>query len=160
MNEFGRLVNIPVDVFFTGGATAVLLDVREMTADIDLKFDPDPNEVYIALQELKKTLNLNIELVSPADFVPALPNWRERSLFIAKHGQVSFYHFDLYTQVLSKLARGWENDERDVRAYCKNAVDLNELLKLVEEIRNEFARFPRVEFEVVKSKITKLINDQ
>ena len=66
--------------------SAVLMGWREMTLDVDLKADPEPAGFFEALPRLKDELDINIELASPDQFVPALPGWVERSPFIADHG--------------------------------------------------------------------------
>lgn len=102
MRELGRAVQSPGRVYFTGGATAVLLGWRDTTLDIDLKPDPEPIGFFEALPKLKNEIDINIELAAPDDFVPALPEWKERSQFIAKEGSLEFYHYDFYGQALSK----------------------------------------------------------
>ena len=57
----------------------MLLGWRETTIDIDLKIVPEFDEVLRKLPQIKEDLQLNIELASPDDFVPALPGWEERS---------------------------------------------------------------------------------
>src|SRR5437773_520654 len=81
------------NVYFTGGATALMLGMREQTIDLDIKFDPEPEGVFEALNDLKNTLDLNVELASPVDFIPAHPDWQGRSLFIIRIGDLAFYHF-------------------------------------------------------------------
>src|SRR5438067_13167093 len=73
----------PGKVYFTGGATALLLGFREQTLDIDLKLDPEPKGVFEAIATLKNELNVNVELASPDDFIPAAADWREHSRPIA-----------------------------------------------------------------------------
>jgi hypothetical protein len=46
------------------------------------------------IAKLKQELNINIELASPQDFLPSLPGWRDRSVFIGKRVQISFFHYD------------------------------------------------------------------
>ena len=111
MQMMGEKISQPLSVYFVGGTTAVLLGFRLNTIDIDLKFEPDRDQAYQAIQELKESLHINIELASPDHFVPPLPGWQSRSLFIKKIGEVSFYHYDLYGQVLAKIERGWEMDQ-------------------------------------------------
>jgi hypothetical protein len=43
-------------------------------------------------------------------------DWRARSPFIERHGSLSFHHFDLHAQALSKVERGHEQDVDDVNA--------------------------------------------
>jgi hypothetical protein len=66
-------------IYLVGGATAVLLGWRETTIDIDLKLVPEVNEILKALPEIKEALEINVELASPDDFIPAVPGWEERS---------------------------------------------------------------------------------
>ena len=86
MKALGNRVRGPGRIYLTGGATAVLHGWRAMTIDIDLKPDPEPEGFFEALAELKNELDVNVELASPDNFVPAIPGWRERSVFIARHG--------------------------------------------------------------------------
>jgi uncharacterized nucleotidyltransferase DUF6036 len=146
MAELGRAVRNPCSVFFTGGATAVLHGWRESTVDVDLKPIPDSDEVLRALPRLKDELHVNVELASPADFVPELPGWRERSLFIEKDGDVTFYHYDPYTQVLSKIERGHEQDVEDVHNFLSSGlVDGARLLQLFDRVEAELYRFPAID---------------
>jgi hypothetical protein len=81
--ELGRIARGSVRIYLTGGSTAVLEGWRETTMDVDLRFEPEVDELLRALPELKERLGVNIELVSPPDFVPELPGWRERSPFVS-----------------------------------------------------------------------------
>jgi len=84
----------------------VLHGWRGMTKDVDLEFDPEPPGVFEAIAHLKDDLDLNVELASPRDFVPPLPGWESRAVFVVRHGTLDVYHFDPYTQALAKLDRG------------------------------------------------------
>src|SRR5438876_8703893 len=100
MQELAGAARSPGKVYFTGGATALLLGFRETTIDIDLKLDPEPQGAFEAIAALKNELNLNVELASPDDFIPADPSWRERSRHIASIGQLQFFHYDFSLQAL------------------------------------------------------------
>ena len=63
-------------MYLTDGASAVLLDWRESTVDIDLKFIPDSDDILRPLPALKEQLDINVELASPGDFIPELPGAR------------------------------------------------------------------------------------
>jgi len=114
MAELGEAVRSPGRVYFTGGVTAVLLGWRETTLDLDLKADPEPQGFFEALPKLKDSLDINIELAAPDDFVPTLPGWSDRSQPIATHRLLSFYHYDFYSQALSKIERFHARDQGDV----------------------------------------------
>jgi hypothetical protein len=64
----------------------VLVGWREATIDVDLRFEPEANELLRALPALKERLRVNIKLASPPDFIPELPGWRERSPFSIPRG--------------------------------------------------------------------------
>ena len=65
-------------VYFTGGATAVLSGWRDSTIDVDLKLVPEQDALLRAIPALKESLELNVELASPADFIPVPPGWEDR----------------------------------------------------------------------------------
>jgi hypothetical protein len=70
---------------------------------------------------LKESLNVNVELVSPAHFIPALPGRPERCQFIEQLGNLAVHHFDPYTQARSKIERGHQRDIADVEALIREA---------------------------------------
>ena len=92
-----------------------------MTVDIDLKPDPEPLGFFGAIAELKKKLDVNVELASPDDFIPELPGWCERSQFIGRFGKLDFFHYDFYAQAVSELERGHARDILDVRTMLEPA---------------------------------------
>jgi hypothetical protein len=63
----------PGRIYLAGGASAVLRGWRDSTVDIDLKLVPEHDRILRAFPDLKERFSINIELASPADFVPALP---------------------------------------------------------------------------------------
>ncbi|MFN9556837.1 MAG: hypothetical protein ACK56O_21470, partial [Dolichospermum sp.] len=106
MQLLGREAQGSGCIYFTGGASALLIGWRNSTVDVDIRLDPEPPGIFQAIAKLKQELNINIELASPQDFLPPLPGWRDRSVFIGKQGQISFYHYDFTAQALAKLSRG------------------------------------------------------
>lgn len=163
MRSFGRKAQIPVRVYFTGGATAVLHGWRESTIDIDLRFDPEPDELYRAIPLLKEQLGVNIELASPSDFIPTVPGWEERSKFIAREGKVDFYHYDPYSQALSKIERSHVQDVLDVESMLKDGLITKEKLSsLFKEIEPLLYRYPAIDpgsFASAVYKITSNLKD-
>jgi hypothetical protein len=133
-------------IYLTGGATAVLHGWRAMTIDIDLKADPEPIGLFEALAALKNELDVNVELACPDQFIPALPGWRERSLFIARHGHVAFYHYDPCGQALSKLQRRHDRDLRDVRSLLQSGlIEQRSLWELFTRIEPQLIRYPAID---------------
>ncbi len=89
---------------------------------------------------------MNVELASPDQFIPPIPGWRERSTHIARHGEVDFYHYDLVSQGLAKLARGHDRDFDDVRAMLdRGLVTAEQLLEGLEQIEGDLLRYPAID---------------
>ncbi len=146
MKAVGRAAKKEMRLYFTGGTTAVLNGWRASTIDVDILMIPDDEHVFCELPKLKESLELNIELASPADFIPEVPGWRDRSPFIERIGTVSFHHYDPYAQALSKIERGHAQDQADVREMIvRGLVDLGELLRCFERIEPRLHRFPAVD---------------
>jgi hypothetical protein len=157
IEELGRRTRGGGVVYLVGGATALLLGIRQTTVDIDLKLDPEPVGVFEAIRDLKEQLQVNIELASPDQFVPALPGWGERSDLIAVHNGVQFRNFDLYTQTLAKLERGYERDMEDVRAFIRlGLVVPGRLRELFESVRGQFIRYPSVDLARLEARLRSL----
>ena len=98
------------------------------------------------IAQLKEELDINVELASPDDFIPVLPGWRERSLFIARHGWLDFYHYDLYGQALSKLQRRHERDLRDVRSMVRDGlIRADKLREMFDTIEANLIRYPAID---------------
>lgn len=116
MAELGRAARGAGCVYLTGGATALLHGWRGSTVDVDLKADPEPAGLFEAIAKLKETLDVNVELAAPDQFIPEVPGWRERSPLIERHGPVEFRHYDFYSQALAKLQRDHDRDRTDVEA--------------------------------------------
>lgn len=143
MASMGRQTQGQGNVYLTGGATALLHGWRAMTIDVDLKADPEPSQFFEAIATLKDKLLINIELASPSDFIPELPGWRDRSIFIASHGQLNFYHYDPYSQALSKLERSHSRDLIDVEAMLRDGlITKSRLLELFSVIESDLIRYP------------------
>ena len=133
-------------VYLTGGATAVLLEWRDTTVDIDIKILPEDDRVLRVIPELKEKLGINVELAAPSDFIPPLPGWEERSLFIAREGTLFFHHYDFYAQCLAKIERGHRKDEIDVRRMIESGLVRPERLReLFEAIFPELYRYPAID---------------
>jgi hypothetical protein len=62
IKTFPQFIRLTTKVYFTGGATAVLKNIRKSTIDVDVKFEPKHNQVFPAIKTLKESLNVNIEL--------------------------------------------------------------------------------------------------
>ena len=158
MEILGREARGSGSVYFTGGASALLIGWRSSTVDIDIRLDPEPPGIFQAIAKLKQKLNINIELASPQDFLPPLPGWRDRSVFIGKRGKILFYHYDFTAQALSKLSRGYDRDLSDVRAmYAQGLISLDDVSNCLSAIEPELIRFPSLNPETLKSRLSNFI---
>jgi hypothetical protein len=146
MRALAREARGPLQVYLVGGSTAVLEGWREATIDVDLAFGESDDAVLRALPRLKDTFDINVELASPADFIPMKPGWQNRSPFVAQEGVVTFRHFDLHAQALAKIERGHETDRNDVQEMlARGLVTRAGLLEYFEAIAPELYRFPAID---------------
>lgn len=146
MAVLGERVRGAGNIYLTGGSTAVLYGWRATTIDVDLKADPEPPGLFEAIAQLKDELDINVELASPDQFIPPVPGWRERSLFIGRHGPISFFHYDPYGQALAKLQRGHDRDLRDVLAMWRSGlIRLDELRRQFGAIEPALVRYPAID---------------
>ena len=146
LRELGRAATDDGACYLAGGASAVLLGWRETTIDVDIELAPDTDALLQAIARLKDELRINVELASPSDFIPLPAEWEERSPFVAREGRLTFYHFDLYSQALSKLERAHRQDLEDVRAMIeRKLVDPARVLAYFDEIEPQLYRFPAVD---------------
>lgn len=132
-------------LYFTGGATAVLIGWRPTTIDVDIRIHPEREGLLRAIPRLKEQLQINVELACPADFIPELPGWEERSLHIGKEGDLTFYHYDFYAQALAKIERGHRQDLEDVRSMIdRGLVDPKTVRRFFDEIEPLLYRYPAI----------------
>ena len=129
MRALGAETDQATHLYFTGGATAVLLGWRATTIDVDIHILPESDRLLRAIPRLKERLQLNIELACPADFIPELPGWEARSLSITTEGHVAYYHYDFYAQALAKIERGHAQDLHDVRAMLSRGLVVPHMLR-------------------------------
>jgi hypothetical protein len=146
MEALARAASGEGRVYFAGGATAVLVGWRSATIDVDLKLAPEREELLRAIQRIKDELRINVEIASPPDFIPVPAGWEERSTFIARIGPLSFLHFDIYAQALSKIERGHTQDVADVaEMLARGLIQRGKILDYFERIEPELFRFPAID---------------
>ena len=147
-------------MYLTGGATAVLYGWRSTTVDVDLRLDPERDELLRALPALKERLSINIEFASPADFIPVKEGWESRSPFVMQRGRVAVYHFDLYAQALAKIERGHKQDLGDVAAMIERGlVDRKRLGDYFSAIAPSLYRFPAIDESSFRRAVEKIVDE-
>lgn len=157
MQRLGAAVTSAGRVYFTGGVSAVLMGWREMTIDVDLKAEPEPQGFFECLPRLKEELDINIELASPDQFVPALPGWQERSRFIARHGLLDFYHYDFYGQAFAKVERDHPRDRHDVASMIRDGLVVPaRLLDLFEKVEAQLIRHPSIHAASLRERVVEI----
>lgn len=157
MRLFGHRLRQEVRVYFTGGTTAVLMGWRDSTVDVDLRFEPELDEFFRAIPEIKEKLQINIELAAPSDFIPPLPGWEDRCAYIGREGKVSFFHYDYYSQALSKIERWHEQDVLDVTKMLDTGlVERDRLAGLFYEIEPELNRYPAIDPKSFAEKVNRI----
>jgi len=130
---------------------------RDSTIDIDLKFEPESDELFRSLPDIKEKLQINIELAAPSDFIPALPGWQDRSPYIGKEGKASFYHYDPYSQGLA-IERGHEQDVRDIESMRRDvAIEPGKLLTLFQQIEPFRYRYPAIDKNDFEQAVRKFV---
>ncbi len=143
LQSLGRRFTRPGRLYLVGGTTMVYEGFRPQTLDIDISFEVDDRDhsAFVGVvRDLKERLSLNIEEVSPAEFIPLPSGYRERSPFIGRYGQLEVFHFDLYSTALSKIERGTESDFDDVLSLLSNErLELAVLTSYFEEIMPRYA---------------------
>lgn len=140
-------------VFILGGGTAVYAGWRDSTIDADLYSDQD--DVFREIQAIKEKLQLNVELVRPEDFVPPLEDSDTRHVAIETIGNVGFYHYDPYAQLLSKIVRGFRKDLLDAESLIDSGmVDVDRFRALVHAIpAAAYARYPQLSPAAVREAV-------
>lgn len=154
MRRLGRVPGASGRIYLTGGASAVLEGWRDTTIDIDVELDGDAEQLLRAIPAIKDDLRINVELAAPHHFLPELPGWRERSRFIGSEGRLHFFHYDAYSQALSKLERGHRQDLADVESMlAADLIEPDRLLQLFEVIEPELYRYPAVDPASLRRKV-------
>lgn len=137
-----------IRVYFAGGATAVLLGWRDTTIDVDIRLEPESDDVLRAIPEIKESLQINVEFATPLDFIPVASDWRKRSQFISAHGNASYFHFDLYAQALAKLERGHTQDLADLKEMiAKGFVNPADAVEYFKAVEKHLYKYPALDAE-------------
>jgi hypothetical protein len=162
LRELGARGSSGDRIYVTGGTSAVEVGWREFTQDVDLRIEAENDEPLLrAITELKDRLDVNVELASPLDFLPAPPGWIERSPFIARYGAVDVYHVDFALQALAKLERGLDRDLGDVRAMLERGLTTIAAIRATfGSIESELYRFPAIDAAELRVTIERLTSEQ
>jgi hypothetical protein len=140
-------------VYLVGGGTAVYMGWRPSSIDVDLHSDQEV--VFRDIQQIKERLNINIEFARPENFVPALRGSADRHVFIDTMGKITFYHYDPYAQLFSKVVRGFERDLDDAAQFVRSGmVEPERFRSLVSAVPDSaYARYPSINRDGVEQAV-------
>ena len=146
MRLLGRRTRAAGRVYLVGGACAVLHEWRATTIDIDIDLDPGLDLLLREIPAIKEDLQVNVELASPAHFIPELPGWRDRSPFVIREGTLDFHHYDFHAQALSKIERAHARDVEDVREMAaRGLIEPARLVAFFDLIEPQLYRYPALD---------------
>jgi hypothetical protein len=92
-------------------------------------------------------------------FASELPGWRERSPLVFEDGRIAVHHFDFYSQALSKIERGFEQDLADVHSMLSGGlVEAPRLQALYEEIEPDLYRYPAIDASAFRRKLESMLS--
>jgi hypothetical protein len=159
MRELGQRSGVAARIYLTGGSSAVLLEWRSATINVDVEIRPEADAVLQLLPLLKEEMQINVELASPGRFIPELPEWEERSQFIVREGEIDYFHYDFYAQVLSKIERSHTRDLEDVQAMLRrDLVEPRKLLEIYNAIERDLFRYPAVNPATFREAVERIID--
>jgi len=158
----GEQFPTPATLYLLGGSALYLLGSPRETLDVDYSIENAPPEAEQVLERLAAELELDLEMVPLAEFIPLPPEPETRRRFVGKYGQVDVYIYDLYSIALSKIARGFESDLEDVEFLLSQKLILWDTLETffqnilprasnVDIDRNEFQQY----FDTLRQKVSR-----
>ena len=164
LHELGRQFHGRAALYLAGGASLVYEGFRPRTVDIDYRVElqsGDDSQFIQALRAAQRTVPVNVEPASPADFIPLPAGWQDRSRFLTQEGGLTIYAFDPLSTALAKIQRGQERDISDVSTMCQaGLINLDQIVAAFEEIapRIETEALPRVTEQDFRRKIGAFAN--
>jgi hypothetical protein len=124
LEALGRRLRRPVRFYLVGGSVIIDLGLRGTTLDVDYVADADDPADLADLEQLIRTLknelDINVEPASPADFLPVPRSVLERSRYVRRQGKLNIYYYHLPSLVISKVARGLEQDLDDAEGLIRS----------------------------------------
>jgi hypothetical protein len=161
LEALGREARRDVRVYLVGGTSAVLFGWRPATIAVDLVMQPEDETLLQAIVGLKGSLQINVEMASPADIIPVPEGWEDRGMFIARIGRVTFYHFDQYAQALARVERGHRQDLEDVAEMVRRGLIVPaRALEYFARMEPQLHRFPAIHAPAFRQAVEQAFADQ
>jgi len=154
MHELASRARSKGKVYFTGGATALLLGAASKPLIWTSNLRRNPSGVFEAIGRLKNELDINVELAAPDDFIAVTDDWPEKSVLIKAIGPLEFYHFDLRAQALSKIERGHQQDLKDASFFVKHGeITGEEFWTYFLAVKPKLIRYPAIDADGLERKV-------
>ena len=136
--RLGQCYRLPGRLYLVGGSSLILVAAKASTYDIDISFEVEAEheaQFIKCVREVGRELDLPVEQVSPAEFLPLPAGYEDRRRYIGRFGALDVFHFDPYSVALSKLERMADKDLNDVISMVqKHVIDPNLLERYFHEI--------------------------
>jgi len=130
-------------LFLLGGGALEMLGGAHPTADLDYVGDDNQqNNLQKLMAQIADKLNIEVEAVPIADFVPLPENAHKRAILVGEFGNLTVYIFDPYTIALSKLERGFDTDIEDILFLIQhNLIKIEQLATFTEKAISQAYQF-------------------
>ncbi len=130
-------------LFLLGGGALELLGGARPTIDLDyVGNDLQPSGLQRLMIQVANEMQIELEAVPIAEFVPVPANARKRAILVGEFGNLTVYIFDPYTIALSKLDRGFDTDIEDVLFLLRNQlITVEQLTRFVDTAVSQANRF-------------------
>ncbi len=143
LTELGHRFRQGGRIYLVGGAALVHAGIRPAVSATtqDIYLDVASGDLYQTVNQLKQSLNINVEFASPGDFIPLPQNWQNRSRYVGRYGAIDVFYFDSYSIALSKIDRGTTRDLQDVVLLLQNQeITLIELDRAAQEVAAQMGK--------------------
>ncbi len=117
LERLSKYIPTPTSLFLLGGSALCLIGNQRTTLDVDYvgeDLPPQQTELQKIIHDVATQLNIDIEAVPIARFIPLPNGYESRHLLIAQFETLSVFLFDPRSIALSKVARGFETDYDDI----------------------------------------------
>ena len=161
MAALGAQADADARVYFTGGATAVLVglaivDDRRRHENRPRAGPPVPRysrDQGTTADQYRARVSGRLPSVTPG--------WEDRSPFIARESRISFHHFELAAQTLSKIERGHAQDLEDVQTMlARNLVTRAGLLEYFDAIEPALYRYPAIDAKTFRAAVEQIVHTE
>ena len=118
----------------------------------------DAERIRALAQALGEVARQETTLYLTGGATAVIEGWRERSPFVLREGRVTVRHFDLYSQALSKIERGFGQDLEDVASMVREGlVDPRRARAFFDATEDLLHRYPAIEPAAFRAKVARAL---